>query len=185
MQRLRPSSTAVIVVDIQDRLAPAMPEAQLASVRRSVQILLAAARLLHAKVLLTEQYPKGLGPTLPEIDEWAREARAERFEKLHFSAWDAPGFRDSLQASGAAAAVVVGMETHVCVYQTVRDLCALGIEVYVPSDGVSSRREDHRQVGLELCKRAGAIPTTTETIVFDWLERAGSPEFKELSKLIR
>jgi nicotinamidase-related amidase len=185
MQRLRPDTTAVIVVDIQERLAGAMPEAQLESLRRSARILLHAAHLLRAPVFLTEQYPKGLGPTLSDVSEASKLAGALRFEKLAFSAWDAGGFRDAVQASGAKAAVVIGMEAHVCVYQTVRDLSGVGLEVYVPSDGVSSRREDHREIGLGLCERAGAIRTTTESVVFDWLSRADSSEFKELSKLIR
>ena len=90
-----------------------------------------------------------------------------------------------LESSGAQAAVVVGMESHVCVYQTVRDLVERGLDVHVPVDGVCSRRDDHRQAGIELCVRAGAVKTTTESIAFDWLRVAGSPEFKELSGLIR
>jgi nicotinamidase-related amidase len=77
------------------------------------------------------------------------------------------------------------METHVCVFQTVRDLLSAGFVVHVPIDGVCSRREDHKQAGLELCRSAGAVVTTAETVVFDWLERAGSDDFRELSKLMR
>ena len=185
MQRLRPSSTAVIVVDIQERLAAAMPPEQLKSLERSARILLEAARLLHAPVLMTEQYPKGLGHTVPAIGELLQKGKTQAFEKLEFSAWSANGFSDALTASGARAAVVIGMEAHVCVYQTVRDLSGHGFQVHVPIDGVTSRQEDHREVGLKLCERAGAVRTTTESIVFDWLERAGSDEFKALSKLIR
>ena len=78
-----------------------------------------------------------------------------------------------------------GMETHVCVYQTVRELCARGVRVHVPIDGVASRREDHRLTGIELCRAAGATITTMETVVFDWLRIAGTEPFKQLSKLIR
>jgi nicotinamidase-related amidase len=185
MQRLRPRTTAVIVIDVQERLATAMPEPDLASLRRSAQILLEGARLLGAPVFLTEQYPKGLGSTIADVNEWSTTAAAERFEKLAFSAWDVGAFRDKLHATKADTAVVLGMEAHVCVYQTVRDLCAAGIEVHVPIDGVASRRGDHREVGLSLCERAGAIRTTTETVVFDWLTEASGSEFKALSKLIR
>jgi nicotinamidase-related amidase len=90
-----------------------------------------------------------------------------------------------LREQAPSAVVVVGMETHVCVFQTVRDLQSAGYVVHVPLDGVCSRREDHHQAGLELCRRAGAVVTTAETIVFDWLERAGTDDFRELSKLIR
>lgn len=185
MQRLDPKNTAIVVVDIQERLADAMPSEQLARVRRAARILVEAARLLGAPVLVTEQYPKGLGPTLVEVNEALVAAGATRFEKTEFSAWDATGFATALTATGARAAVVVGMETHVCVYQTVRDLTTKGIEVHVPVDGVASRAEDHRQTGLELCERAGAIRTTAETVVFDWLKRGSGDAFKQLSKLIR
>jgi len=185
MQRLLPASTAVVVVDVQERLAAAMPEQQLREVLRASRILLEAARLLGAPVFVTEQYPKGLGPTLAELEPTLVAAGAKRFEKDAFSAADAPGFAEALIASGAKAAVVVGMESHVCVYQTVRDLVARGLEVHVPIDGVSSRRDDHREAGISLAERDGAVRTTTESVVFDWLVRAGSDEFKQLSKLIR
>jgi nicotinamidase-related amidase len=185
MDRLAPEATAVVVVDVQERLAAAMPPAQLQEVLRSARILLEAARLLGAPVLATEQYPKGLGPTISELTPLLDAARAQRFEKTTFSAADVPAFGDALRASGVRAAVVVGMESHVCVYQTVRDLVARGLEVHVPIDGVSSRRDDHRETGIRLCERAGAVRTTTESVAFDWLVRAGSEEFRQLSKLIR
>jgi len=185
MQRLDPKSTAVVVVDVQDRLAAAMPPERLESVKRSARILVEAARLLGAPVLATEQYPKGLGKTLSEVGAVLDAADAPRFEKTHFSACDASGFAERLRATGARAAIVIGMETHVCVYQTVRDLVASGIEVYVPIDGVASRRDDHRDTGLALCDRAGAIRTTSESVVFDWLERAEGDAFKQISKLVR
>jgi len=185
MKRLAPKTTAVIVVDIQERLAAAMPEHQLKELLRGARILTEAARVLGAPVLATEQYPKGLGPTLPEVGVLLDASGAKRFEKVDFSAHDANGFGEALKATGVTAAVVVGMEAHVCVFQTVRDLVAQGLEVHVPIDGVASRRDDHRAAGLELCRRAGAIPTTSESVVFDWLERAGTDEFRQLSKLIR
>jgi nicotinamidase-related amidase len=185
MQRLDPKTTAVIIVDIQERLAAAMAPEQLARVERSARILIESARLLGAPVLATEQYPKGLGPTLPTISELLKSVEAPCFEKLDFSACGASGFAERLTATGAKAAVVLGMETHVCVYQTVRDLVARGLEVYVPVDGVSSRQEDHREVGLALCEKAGATRTTSETVVFDWLAQASGDAFKQVSKLVR
>lgn len=185
MNRLDPRTTAVVVVDVQERLAGAMPPEQLATLLRSARILIEGARLLGAKVVATEQYPKGLGATLPELADLLDGVSAPRIEKLDFSACDADGFDDALERAGARSAVVIGMEAHVCVYQTVRDLVARGLDVYVPIDGVASRREDHRDVGVDLCTRAGAVRTTTESVAFDWLSRAGSDEFKALSKLIR
>jgi nicotinamidase-related amidase len=185
MQRLQPETTAVIIIDVQERLAPAMPPAQYEAVLRSSRILLEGARLFSAPVLATEQYPGGLGPTVSEITATLETLQVTPREKLSFSAWDADGFSDELRASNASAAVVIGMETHVCVYQTVRDLVSAGLEVHLPIDGVASRRDDHRDAGVDLCVAAGAVRTTTESIAFDWLRVAGSDEFKALSKLIR
>lgn len=183
MKRLDPKKTALVVVDVQERLSAAMPEPQLTQVLRACTILGEAARLLGAPILITEQYPKGLGPTLASVTQVVGEA--PRFEKTEFSACDATGFGDALGETNAEAAVVVGMESHVCVYQTVRDLVSRGLDVYVPIDGVSSRRDDHRDTGLALCERAGAVRTTAESVVFDWLEKAEGDDFKRISKLVR
>lgn len=185
MQRLDPKTTAVIVIDVQERLAPAMPEEHLAELLRSSRILLRGAALFGSPVLVTEQYPRGLGATIQEIAEPLAELNVAPRDKLSFSACDDPAFMSELETSGARAAVVIGMESHVCVYQTVRDLVDAGFDVHVPIDGVCSRRDDHRQAGIDLCVRSGAVRTTTESIAFDWLRVAGSPEFKELSQLIR
>lgn len=185
MNRLFPDRAAVVVVDVQDKLAAAMPEAQMQQVARSVHILAEGARAMGGTVLFTEQYPKGLGATVAPVAECLEAARATRFEKTAFSACEADGFADALRQSGAGHAVVVGMESHVCVFQTVRDLVALGLDVHVPIDGVASRRDDHRARGLALSERAGAVVTTTETIAFDWLRSSEHPAFRQLSKLIR
>lgn len=185
MQRLVVSSSAVVVVDVQERLAAAMPAAQRAELDRACSILIGAAEELGVRILYTEQYPKGLGPTVPELAERLQRSSAQRFEKVSFSAADAGGFCAALQGAGTRSVVVVGMEAHVCVFQTARDLVRLGYDVHVPLDGVCSRRDDHRQAGLSLCERAGAVRTTSETVVFDWLERAGSDQFRAISRLVR
>ncbi len=141
--------------------------------------------LLGAPVIATEQYPRGLGSTIAPIGEQLREAGIEPIEKVAFSACNEPRFLQALKASGADSAVVFGMETHICVFQTVRDLIARGMRVDVPIDGVASRREDHRQVGLNLCAKVGANITTSETILFDWLVQAGGASIKKLAKLVR
>lgn len=199
MQRLVPSSCAVVIVDVQEKLARAMPAEQLAALTRAGSILVEAARLLGARVIATEQYPQGLGPTIAALAEPLARAGAPVISKLDFSACDEPAFVRALtghevvqaphapRAPGRApgTAIVLGMEAHVCVFQTVRELRARGIAVHVPIDGVASRRDDHREAGLALCRDAGAVITTAETIAFDWLGRAGSDEFRALSKLIR
>lgn len=185
LTRLDPATTAIVIVDVQERLAPAMPDDQLSDVLRSGRILLEAAALYSSPVFATEQYPKGLGATVDEIAAPLEALQVKPMEKVSFSACDAPGFAAAFAAAQPKAAVVIGMETHVCVYQTVRDLAAQGVDVYLPIDGVSSRREDHRAAGVDLCVRAGAVPTTTESVAFDFLEVAGTDEFKRLSALIR
>jgi isochorismate hydrolase len=170
---------------VQDKLAAAMPAAQLAEVTRATTVLLEAARLLGARALVTEQYPAGLGPTIAPVAEKLGPLGVTPIAKMAFSACDASEFERAFAASGARRAIVVGMESHVCVFQTVRELCARGVDVFVPIDGVASRRDDHRAAGIDLCRTAGATITTMETVVFDWLRRAGTDQFKVLSKLIR
>ena len=189
MKRLDPERTLVLVVDVQEKLARAMPPESVHALERAGTILIEGAMLLGARVVATEQYPQGLGPTTPALAARIVQFEVPILSKIEFSACDAPGFDAFLPTaaeSGAPASVVViGMETHVCVFQTVRDLAARGFDVHVPIDGVASRRDDHREAGLALCKAAGATITTTETIVFDWLRRATGDAFKTLSKLIR
>jgi nicotinamidase-related amidase len=185
VQRLVPSQTLVAVIDIQDGLAPAMAPARMADVTRGVPVLLAAAKLLGAPVIATEQYPKGLKSTILPVREKLDDLGVARIEKTAFSAAEVPEFQRALEAAAPKTVVVVGMETHVCVYQSVRDLRARGLEVLVPVDAVASRRDEDRAVGLALCERAGAITTSVETIVFDWLGRAGTDAFRAISKLLR
>lgn len=185
MRRLVPEECAVLVIDVQERLCAAMPPAQVAEVTRAATVLVDAAARLGARVLATEQYPAGLGPTIAPVAAELAAAGAVPIPKTEFSACDNTDFDRAFARAGARAVVVVGMEAHVCVFQTVRELCARGREVLVPIDGVASRRDDHRAAGLDLCRAAGATLTTMETVVFDWLRRAGTDQFKHLSKRIR
>ncbi len=185
MRRFEPAECAVVVVDVQDKLAAAMPADQRAELERATTILLEACATLGVRALATEQYPRGLGKTIAPVAERLAALAVTPIEKLSFSAVDAPGFEHAFASANPRAAVVVGMEAHVCVFLTVRELAARGVEVLVPIDGVASRRTDHRAAGLDLCRSAGATLTTTETVVFDWLGAAGSEAFKRLSKSIR
>jgi nicotinamidase-related amidase len=185
MRRLNPRECAVLIIDVQERLAAAIPPSQIAELHRAAVVLIEAAALLGAKVIATEQYPAGLGRTVPILAERLAHLGAPTIEKTEFSACDNPVFERAFAASSAHAAIVVGMEAHICVFQTARELAARGVSVFVPLDGVASRRDDHRAAGLDLCRAAGATITTAETVVFDWLARAGSDEFKRISKLIR
>jgi nicotinamidase-related amidase len=165
--------TALVVVDVQEGFRPYDSFAGVAS---ACAKLLAAARILELRTLVSEQYPKGLGHTVPEVglqDE-------PRIEKTVFSAARADGF----DLAGAEQAIVCGIEAHVCVSQTVHDLLADGIEVHVPADAVGSRHDIDYERGLERMERAGAVVSTVEAALFELLERAGTPEFKAVQKLI-
>ncbi|MGK3989021.1 isochorismatase family protein [Sorangium sp. So ce136] len=185
MRRLEPAASAVIVVDVQEKLAAAMPAPQMAALTRAATVLIEAARRLGAAVIATEQYPAGLGRTIAPLAEKLAEAGAPVIPKMEFSACDALEFERAFLQRAPRAAIVVGLEAHVCVFQTVRELAARGVTVHVPLDGVASRRDDHRLAGLDLCRAAGATITTAETVVFDWLRVAGTDDFRHLSKLIR
>jgi nicotinamidase-related amidase len=185
MERLLPASTALLVIDVQERLAAAVPEATLAAVVSNTLILLETARLLGAPVVASEQYPKGLGPTVPSLASKLAELGVAPLPKLTFDASSELGIARALASAGARSVVIVGMETHVCVFQTARELVKRGYATYVVADAVASRTEENRRLGLSLCAAAGAVVTATETVAFDLLERAGTPEFKAVSKLVR
>ena len=177
---------ALLVVDIQERLVPVMEPEAVARVVQNGKILIAAARLLGLPIVVSQQYTKGLGPTIAPIeDALAGAANVHRFDKLEFSAASAPGFLALAPALRRDQWIVCGMETHVCVFQTVRDLVARGHATHVVSDAVCSRLEANWRIGLDLAARAGAVPTSTEVVVFDLLERAGTAEFKTLARAIR
>jgi len=183
LARLEPSSSLLLVVDVQEKLAAAMPKDALERLVHNARILLAAAAELGVRVVATEQYPKGLGHTVAAVRE---KLPTPPLEKLDFSALDDPRVALAIQTpSRPRAVVVVGLEAHVCVFQSARDLAARGYATYVVDDAVASRREENRQAGLALAARAGAVRTVTEAVVFDWLRRAEGPTFKHLSKLIK
>lgn len=176
--RIERARLQVLVIDFQERLFAAMPEGTRGAALRSVENLVFLSEELGIPVTVTEQYPKGLGPTVPSL------AAASRvpFVKTAFSALQEPGFDAHLVGSQV---LVAGMETHVCVALTVADLRARGFEVGVVADGCLSRRAEDRELGLALARGAGASVLPVETVLFGLLERAGSPLFKEISRRIR
>jgi nicotinamidase-related amidase len=184
--RVRRGDTSLVVVDVQERLASAMPTPIFDELARNAVRLLAAASRFHLPVAVSEQYPQGLGRTVPVLSEAIAQLAppALCFDKTAFSLSEEPLFQRFLDA-GPRTLVVLGMETHVCVFQTVRSLCDRGFSVHVPIDAVCSRTEANRRIGLDLCARAGAVLTSTETVIFDLLERAGTDDFKALSKLVK
>jgi nicotinamidase-related amidase len=164
---------ALIVVDVQEAFRP---YASFAPVARACAKLIEAARIMELPALVSEQYPKGLGASAPELGlEGER-----RIEKTVFSAARADGF----DLGDRSQAIVCGIETHVCVSQTAHDLLARGVEVHVPADAVGSRHELDYERGLQRLERAGAVISTVESALFELLGGASAPEFKAVQRLI-
>jgi nicotinamidase-related amidase len=174
-------NAVLLVIDIQERLAAAMAERQ--KVVANAGHLIAAAKLLEVPIVHTEQYPKGLGPTVPELRAALDPAAA--VEKMTFDCCGEPSFGPALGRTGRAAVIVCGMETHICVLQTVLGLLAAGKTVHVVGDAVCSRDPENARVALTLLRDAGAVVTCTETVMFQLLVRAGTPEFKAIQARIR
>jgi nicotinamidase-related amidase len=185
MERLEPASTVLLVVDVQEKLASAMPGDALDALVRNTTILLEGARTLGVRVLASEQYPKGLGPTMPAIAEKLAALGVSPMPKMTFDACSDLAIARALSDLAPRAVVVVGMEAHVCVFQTARELVKRGYCTHVLADAVASRREDNRALGLALAERAGAVVSGTETTLFDLLGAAGTETFRTVSKLVR
>ena len=178
---IKPDQSCLIVIDIQERLVPAMQAP--ARVIRNTRTLMMAATRLGVPMRLTEQYPKGLGHIVPELGELARNGKT--FEKMHFSCMNEPAFAAEFKSLNRRQAVIVGMEAHICVMQTGVDLMEQGFEIFVVTDATASRTLESEKACLDRLSAAGAGIVTTEMVVFEWLGRAGTPEFKELLREIK
>ena len=180
-----PASTALLIVDIQERLLGAMEEGQAQRMVTQAELLIETAREFGWPIVYSEQYPKGLGPTVERLRRPLDAAGARRVEKVEFSCYRNQEFASEIQPTLPNHLIVVGMETHICVLQTVTDLQARGHQVFVPMDAVCSRLADTRENGLALIARAGAVVTNAESIVFFALQRAGGERFKRLQALLK
>jgi nicotinamidase-related amidase len=177
---------ALLVVDIQERLAPAMPEDVRAQVIRNTSVLIEAAKRFGLPIVVSQQYPKGLGATISAVEDGLRDApNVHRFDKVEFSAAATPELGALAPTLKRDQWLVTGMEAHVCVYQSARGLVDRGYQAHVVADAVSSRTKANWRIGLDLAARAGAIITSTEVATFDLLGRAGTEDFKALSRLIK
>lgn len=176
MMSVDAGSTQLLLIDWQQRLFGAMPEGVRDQALKSTDNLVFLAEALGMPVLRSEQYPTGLGPTLPNL------AKGPVAEKMTFSAVEEPTFVEGLCRPQV---LVAGMETHICVALTVAGLRARGLEVGVVADACLSRRKGDWERGLEFCRRAGAEIFSSETILFGMIGRAGTPLFKEISRRIR
>jgi len=178
---LRRSAAGLLVVDIQERLLPAMFERE--RVVAQALRLVRGASVLRLPVFATEQYRKGLGATVPEVAETI--PGFAPFEKLTFSAWGQPELAHAVRSRGITDLLVCGIEAHVCVCQTALDLREAGLRSFVVADATSSRSVENWRLGLDRMRQGGVAVVSTEMALFELLERAGTDEFKAMLALVR
>jgi len=177
----RCNRSQLVIIDVQERLSTVMQPEALASVVKNSSILLQAAKLLEVPVICTEQYPRGLGPTLPELQQHLHQPA---IEKTCFSCADEKNFVASLNHQRPQI-VLAGMEAHICVLQTALQLQHLGYQPFVVEDAVISRNPENKANALSRMRHAGVIVTNTESVVMEWQEIAEGDAFKQISRLIR
>jgi nicotinamidase-related amidase len=176
---MSPADTALLVIDVQDKLLPLIP-AQ-AGMVSNIAFLIDAARLLEIPVTATEQYPKGLGPTTAELAKRV----PQRPDKTVFSCCAIPSVVEGFRRAARPKVLLTGIETHVCVLNTALDLLNLDFRVYVAVDAVAARFAIDHDVALRRLEKAGVILTTSEAAVFEWVGGAGHPQFKAISQLVQ
>lgn len=171
----------LLIVDIQERLAVVMKEKD--RVVKNCQHLIELAKMINLPIVVTEQYPKGLGRTVPEL----RDAIPDYLpiEKIAFNCCGEPAFAAEIRKLGKKKVIISGMETHICVLQTTTGLLKEGFVPHVVQDAICSRTEENWRTGLELMRDAGAVVTCTETVLFQLLKAAGTEEFKKISQRIK
>ena len=178
---IRAAESLLLVVDVQERLAPAIDGGDRVIERAS--ILLRAAARMGIPIVATEQYPKGLGPTVPPLAGLLGEAPV--LAKTAFSAAAEPAIAAAVARTGRRRILVCGMEAHVCVLQSALGFLAIGYDVVAVADAVGSRRPESRQLGLERMRGAGVVIVDVEMTLFEWLGRAGTDLFRDISRLIK
>jgi nicotinamidase-related amidase len=172
----------LVVVDVQQKLIPAMPAKIYRQTLQGIDFLVKSARLLEVPVVTTEQYPRGLGGTVPELAEACRDGAVA---KMTFGCCGEPSFLARLKELGRSQVIVTGMEAHVCVWQTVLGLLGAGYHVHLVRDAIVARGKIDYLNALESARQAGAVVTTAETAVFQLLHSAEAPEFKAVSALVK
>lgn len=180
--RLDRDKAVLLVVDVQQKLAPSMDPAVYASTLKNIDFLIRGTAELNIPVMATEQYPKGLGKTVPEL---AAACENIVVEKMTFGCCGEPTFLERLKELGRSQVIVTGMEAHVCVYQTVLGLLESGYGVHLVRDAIISRGKVDYLSALDNSAAAGAVVTTAETVLFQLLYAATAPEFKAISALIK
>ena len=181
-KRLKREDCILVAIDYQERLAPAMADRE--RLMEASAKLIEGFRILNLPILITQQYPKGLGQTVEEIKDAAGKD-AVYLDKVTFSAWGDENFAAEFLKRSRRTAVVIGIEAHVCEQQTVLDLLEEGFTVYVAADCVGSRSERDRDYAIQRMSQAGAIITTYESILFELLGWSKAEEFKQISALVK
>jgi nicotinamidase-related amidase len=175
------ADTILLLIDFQERLFAVMHEKEI--LLKNVLKLIKGAKVLEIPLILTEQYPKGLGPTIPEIKALIPDVKP--VEKVCFSCTDEPAFNQALKALKRKQVLIAGIEAHVCVYQTAMALAREGYEVQVVSDCIASRDPENTKTALTRLGQAGILPTTTEMALFELLKVAQGDKFKQISNIVR
>lgn len=175
------AESQLLVVDVQERLAPAMEPGR--PFMAACAKLLEAANVLKVPLMASEQYPKGLGRTVPELATLVPEI--QRYEKMEFSCYANAPLRAALKGVKRSQVLLAGIEAHVCVLQTALDLAEAGNAVFVITDATASRRPESRETAFRRMREAGVTLVTLEMVLFEWLRSAADPEFRAVSKLIR
>ena len=171
----------LLVIDIQEKLLPVISNKE--GITDKNNILISAANKLNIPIVYTEHYAKGIGPTVEKLKQ--NLSNAVKFDKVAFSACLEDGFLELISETKRKKIIVTGTEAHACVFQTIRDLLNNGYDVFVPIDAVGSREDVIKDNALSLLRDMGAVITNTELLVFDLVKISGTPEFKEILKLVK
>ena len=173
--------TGIVILDVQEKLMPVMARKE--RVIDNLLKLIHLSKLYNLPVILTEQYPKWLGPTISEVKKAL--STYDPLEKMHFNCCDAGNFNTRLESEGLTNIILTGVESHICICLTCFSLLERGYRIHVPQDAIDSRTDENWRIGIKLMRGAGALVTSTETVIYQVLKKAGTKEFKEMLKITR
>ncbi len=177
-------NSLLLIIDMQDKLTDVMPEGNAQDMLENSAGLIDAAKLLNIPIIVTEQYPKGLGATVESISEKLN-ASTPHFEKTGFSCLAADNFQDTLEKTARKQIIIVGQETHVCILQTALELMQQGYQVHIVEDAVCSRKAENKFYALQRLQAQGATISNFESVLFEWLKNAQHEHFSTITGLLR
>jgi nicotinamidase-related amidase len=180
--KLEAEKAVLIVIDVQARLVPSMPQNVYLRLRDTISMLVNGVGLLGVPVVTTEQYPQGIGHTVPELADACKEAL---IEKVSFGCCGEPDFLAALKKLGRSQVIITGMEAHVCVYQTVLGLLEEGYNVHLVRDAICSRNKIDYLTAVAGADKAGAVVTSAETVLFQMMQKSTHEQFRAVSKLVK